>query len=535
MKIKTKILKNIISVLCAATISTSSIVTSVGAVPSGTSNSANNSDIKTKLLNKFGEYTNVRNKYKQWRDSQKIDEKNDLVSGGFNEKFREFCNQNPSVLNANCNDSSRIQEAIKLMDDAIDAMNKFKNNKAQIKLIKKIVKYNELGGNFYKWRNHEEISKENDLSRELRKDLIQFVKNNKEIFDPGYNDISKMSELNSLLNDAIDTMEYFKNDPNDDTGIKLKKKLNEYDKRVEKFREWRNINQISEEDDITHELRVDIGQFYQQNVQAIDLKNKDVVAKKKLLGMLDDAINAMNDFENPIKRTQIQLTKKIAEYNRTVEKFLNWMDIKKVKEENDLTSQFRAKVDEFIKQNPDVINSNFYDVLKMQELIRMIDSAVNKMNSFEINYMEQLEAKFKRKCSEYSQKFSEIDDWRKSLTNKSVHGVGICFEKLQDLKYSQPIGYFFNKHVSKSCVRARVSKEDPEQRIQTINNPIYRKYNQIKNNLNSENVEEFAQLVDRAVSRLRLFEDLTPIGEAFDDLEKSQSADSDSTTTDTAK
>ena len=32
MKIKTKILKNIISVLCAATISTSSIVTSVGAV-----------------------------------------------------------------------------------------------------------------------------------------------------------------------------------------------------------------------------------------------------------------------------------------------------------------------------------------------------------------------------------------------------------------------------------------------------------------------------------------------------------------------
>lgn len=519
MKIKTKILKNIISVLCAATISTSSIITSVGAVPSGTSNSANTSDIKTKLLNKFGEYTNVRNKYKQWRDSQKIDEKNDLVSGGFNEKFREFCNQNPSVLNANCNDSSSMQEAIKLMDDAIDVMNKFKNNKAQIKLIKKIVKYNELGGNFYNWRNHEEISKENGLSREFRKDLIQFVKNNKEIFDPGYNDISKMSELNSLLNDAIDTMEYFKNNPNDDTGIKLKKKLYEYDQRTEQFREWRNVNEISEEDDTTHEFRVNIKRFCKQNLKAMDFKDKDILLKKKLISMLDDAINAMNNFENPIKRTQVQLSKKMAEYRKTFERFLNWKDIKKVKEEDDLTSQFRTKVDEFIKQNPNVINSNFDDVLKMQELIEMIDSAVNKINSFEINYMEQMETKFNGKYHEYSQKFFRVNNWRKSLTNKSIYGIGICFAKLPDLKYEQPQGYFFNQHVSKSCVRVRVSKEDPSQTIQTIHNPIYRKYNQIKNNLNSENIEKFANLVDRAVSRLSLFETLTPIGEAFNDFE----------------
>ena len=87
------------------------------------------------------------------------------------------------------------------------------------------------------------------------------------------------------------------------------------------------------------------------------------------------------------------------------------------------------------------------------------------------------------------------------------------------MKYEQPQGYFFNQHVSKSCVRVRVSKEDPSQTIQTIHNPIYRKYNQIKNNLNSENIEKFANLVDRAVSRLSLFETLTPIGEAFNDFE----------------
>lgn len=498
MRIKIKILKNILSVLCAAAITTTCGVSFVGAVPSGTKNSADNNDIKSDLLNKFGEYVDVRDKYRKWRDSQKIDEKNDLVSGDFNKKVREFCNQNPSVISSKCNDSLKMQEAIKLMNDAINAMNSFKNNKYQIKLIKKISKYNELGGNFYKWRNYEEISKENDLSREFRKNLVEFVKNNKEIFEPGYNDISKMTELNSLLDDAIDMMEYFKNNPNDDTGIKLKKKLDEYDKIVEKFHEWRNINQISEEDDSTHEIRVNVKQFCKQNSKTLDFKNKDVLSKKKLLSMLDDAINAMNDFEKPSRKIQIQLTKKMAEYKKTVEKFLNWMDMKKVKEENDSTRQFRANVDNFITQNPGVVDSNFYDISKMQELITMIDGAVNKMNTFETVYTEQLEAKFNRKCDEYNQKISAVNRW---------------------MNYHRPI----------SNVRGKVLKEDPNLRIQKIIGPVNSRYDEIKNNLDSDNVEEFSQLVGIALEKMNFFVEFDAIAEVSDDLEKSQCFDSEST------
>ncbi len=156
-----------------------------------------------------------------------------------------------------------------------------------------------------------------------------------------------------------------------------------------------------------------------------------------------------------------------------------------------------------------------------------------KKNSNNNNEKQLLQETFNNKCNNFIKKFNLFNQWKNVVMSIPVSQngkIGISFEDPAELKFNQPRGIFFNNSKSKDLVQVKIPRKDP---TQMINRQVVQRFSEIKNNLNSKNVEKFGKLVDKAIDKMSWFvqnfnKGLSTVDEA-EELEESQSLDLEST------